>query len=162
MLLLSTTSLSASAQPLQGGTDSTTLQGGTDSTMLQGGTGSTTLQGGTGSTTLQGGTDGTTIHGGTQRDGGPVTILFLVDASLSMKDDLSRDGKDVQKMDELPKKFCNRRFKEFLPMLISRCECLDNLLLQGSSVRQAPCWCLPERAIDERSSARCATFIRPA
>ncbi len=103
MLLLSTTSLPASAQPLQGNTDSTTLQGGTDSTMLQGGTGSTTLQGGTGSTTLQGGTDGTTIHGGTQRDGGPVTILFLVDASLSMKDDLSRDGKDVQKMDAAKK-----------------------------------------------------------
>lgn len=79
--------LTAFAQPLQGGTDSTTLQGGTDST---------TLQGGTDSTTLQGGTEGTTIHGGAQREGGPVTILFLVDASLSMKENLERG---VQKMD---------------------------------------------------------------
>lgn len=87
LVSLSACPRSAFAQPLQGGTDSTTLQGGTDST---------TLQGGTDSTTLQGGTAGTTIHGGTQRDGGPVTILFLVDASLSMKENLERG---VQKMD---------------------------------------------------------------
>jgi hypothetical protein len=94
-LLLLASPLAAHAQ-LRGGTDSTTLQGGTDSTMLQGGTDSTTLQGGTGSTLIEGGTAGTLIHGGTQRDGGPVTILFLVDASLSMKDNL---GKGDQKMD---------------------------------------------------------------
>lgn len=84
---LSVLPLCASGQPLQGGTDSTTLQGGTDST---------TLQGGTEGTLIQGGTEGTTIHGGTQREGGQVTILFLVDASLSMKENLE---KGVQKMD---------------------------------------------------------------
>lgn len=91
---------------LQTGTQSTTLQGGTDSTMLQTGTQSTTLQTGTQSTTLQTGTDSTmlqmgtqstTLQGGTygtilqanvQREGGPINILILVDASRSMKETL--------------------------------------------------------------------------
>lgn len=69
-----------------------TLKGGTASTTLQGGTDSTTLQGGTDSTTLQGGTEGMLIHGNAEREGGPVTILFLVDASLSMKEKLGKGG----------------------------------------------------------------------
>ncbi len=85
---------------ITGSANSTTIQGSTQSTTLEGGTASTTLQGGTDSTTLQGGTEGTLIQGRAQREGGPVTILFLVDASLSMKDGL---GKDVQKMDAAKK-----------------------------------------------------------
>jgi Mg-chelatase subunit ChlD len=84
------------SSPLQGGTASTTLQGGTQSTTLQGGTQSTTLQGGTQSTTLQGGTQGTLIQGNIERQGGPINILFLLDASRSMAEKLQ--GKD-QKMD---------------------------------------------------------------
>lgn len=83
-------------RPLQGGTGAATLQGGTGSTTLQGGTGSTTLQGGTEGMMIEGGTQGTLLQAGTKRDGGPVTILFVVDASLSMKDNLE---KGVQKMD---------------------------------------------------------------
>ncbi len=85
---------------LTGSAGSTTIQGSTESTTLEGGTASTTLQGGTDSTTLQGGTEGTLIQGRAQREGGPITILFLVDASLSMKDGL---GHDVQKMDAAKK-----------------------------------------------------------
>jgi len=87
LLLLSASPCAATGQPLQGGTDSTTLQGGTENVMLQGGTEGTLIQGGT---------QGTVIQGGATREGGPVTILFLVDASLSMKDKL---GKEDQKMD---------------------------------------------------------------
>lgn len=108
MILLLSTTAEAHAQALQGGTDSTTINGGTESTMLQGGTGSTTLQGGTEGMLIEGGTAGTLLQGGTQRDGGPVTILFLLDASLSMKDNL---GKDKQKMDAA---------KEVLQKAISR------------------------------------------
>lgn len=71
-------------------------QGGTASTTLQGGTGSTTLQGGTGSTMLQSGTSGAMIQGGIDQEAGPINILFLLDASFSMKEKL---GGDVQKMD---------------------------------------------------------------
>ncbi|MBK9143513.1 MAG: VWA domain-containing protein [Candidatus Melainabacteria bacterium] len=91
---------SAEQPPLQASTSSTTLQGGTGSTTLQGGTGSTTLQGGTGSTTLQTGTSGALIQGKAEHQAGPVTILFLVDASLSMKDNLDRK---VQKIDAAKK-----------------------------------------------------------
>ena len=81
---------------LEGGTNSTTLQGGTDSTTLQGGTDSVMLQTGTDSVMLQTGTAGALIHGSAEREGGPVTVLFVVDASLSMKEKL--EGK-VQKID---------------------------------------------------------------
>lgn len=83
--------------PLQTGTQSTTLQTGTESTTLQTGTQSTTLQTGTESTTLQTGTQNTTLQGGAygtilqanvQRQGGPVNILILVDASRSMNEPL--------------------------------------------------------------------------
>jgi hypothetical protein len=88
LLTTSITPLAAIGQPLQGGTGTTTIQAGTEST---------TLQGGTEGTLIEGGTTGTLLQGGTKREGGPVTILFLVDASLSMKEKL---GKDNQKMDE--------------------------------------------------------------
>jgi len=76
--------------------DSSLLKSGTDSTMLQTGTDSTMLQTGTESTMLQGGTAGALIHGRAEQEGGPITILFLVDASLSMKDGL---GGGKHKMD---------------------------------------------------------------
>lgn len=112
-----TPSLAPSA--LQGGTDSTILQTGTQSTLLQSGTQSTTLQTGTQSTmlqtgtqstTLQGGAYGTILQGGATRQGGPVSILVLVDASRSMSEKingsvvggmlgLGAQAKDQQKMD---------------------------------------------------------------
>ncbi len=78
------------------GTDSTMLQTGTQSTTLEAGTQSTLLEAGTGSTMLQTGTAGALIHGNVEREAGPVTVIFLMDASLSMKDDL--EGK-TQKID---------------------------------------------------------------
>lgn len=135
---MSASLLTANAQPLQGGTDSTTLQGGTDST---------TLQGGTDSTTLEGGTEGTTIHGGAQRDGGPVTILFLVDASLSMKDNL---GKDTQKMDAAKRVLQNalakipsdvslalRVFGHFNSPMVNPCESTALLVPPGTGNRRS-------------------------
>ncbi|MFN8660076.1 MAG: hypothetical protein U0105_27315 [Candidatus Obscuribacterales bacterium] len=116
-------SFSATPSPapsaLQGGTDSTMLQTGTQSTLLQSGTQSTTLQTGTQSTmlqtgtqstTLQGGAYGTILQGGATRQGGPVSILVLVDASRSMSEKingslvggmlgLGAQAKDQQKMD---------------------------------------------------------------
>ena len=92
-------------QPIQSGTSSTQLQTGTQSTTLQTGTQSTTLQTGTASTMLQTGTAGTLIQsgtansiiqGGVNKEAGPVNILFLLDASFSMKEKL--DG-SMQKMD---------------------------------------------------------------
>lgn len=73
---------------LQTGTQSTTLQTGTQSTTLQTGTESTTLQTGTQNTTLQGGAYGTILQANVQRQGGPVNILILVDASRSMTEPL--------------------------------------------------------------------------
>ncbi|MBZ0189384.1 MAG: VWA domain-containing protein [Candidatus Obscuribacterales bacterium] len=90
----------ASESPLSAGTASTRLESGTSSTTLEGGTGSTTLQGGAGSTTLSTGTSGALLQGRTEHKGGPVTILFLVDASLSMRDNLERK---VQKIDAAKK-----------------------------------------------------------
>lgn len=78
----------AQSQPLEGGTESPTLKTGTDSTMLQTGAESTMLQGGTA---------GALIQGRAEREGGPTTILFLVDSSLSMKEGLG--GKHESKMD---------------------------------------------------------------
>ncbi len=114
-------SFSATPSPapsaLQGGTDSTMLQTGTQSTLLQSGTQSTTLQTGTQSTmlqtgtqstTLQGGAYGTILQGGATRQGGPVSILILVDASRSMSEPIKgglgtimglSSAKDTQKMD---------------------------------------------------------------
>jgi len=66
--------------PLQGGTDSTTLQGGTKSTLLQ-----TSTQ----STTIHGGTSGALIQGGVEDQTGPVNILFLLDASFSMREKIT-------------------------------------------------------------------------
>ena len=95
----------ASGSALQSGTDSTTLQTGTNSTTLHTGTDSTTLQTGTGNTTLQVGTQNTTLQAGlgssllrtgVQREAVPVNILFIVDGSRSMLDDLERG---VQKID---------------------------------------------------------------
>lgn len=72
------------------------LQGGTQAASLQGGTQSTTLQSGTENTTIQGGTNSTTIQGNVEREAGPINIIFLVDASYSMKEKL---GGEMQKMD---------------------------------------------------------------
>ena len=83
---------------LQAGTQSTTLQAGTQSTTLQAGTQSTMLQTGTNSTLLQGGTAGSLIQAAVQREGGPANVLFLVDASFSMKEKLPSDGEKEPKM----------------------------------------------------------------
>lgn len=94
----SSTTLEGGAQSnmLEGGTQSTTLQGGTSSTMLQTGTQSTLLQTGTQSTLIQGGAQTAMIQGQVEREGGPVNVLFLIDASYSMKEKLG--GAD-QKID---------------------------------------------------------------
>jgi len=68
------------ANPLQGGANSTTLQGGTNSTMLRSSTESTTIHGGT---------SGSLIQGGVQDETGPINILFLLDASYSMREKIS-------------------------------------------------------------------------
>lgn len=77
------------SDPLQGGTDSTMLQGGTGSTTLQTGTESTTLQTGTEGTLLQGGAAGSMLQAGVEQEAGPINILFLLDASYSMKEKMS-------------------------------------------------------------------------
>ena len=86
----------ASSAPLSGGTDSTTLKTGTDSTTLQTGTNNTTLQVGTQSTTLQTGTDSSLLRTGVERQSEPINILFIVDGSRSMLENLEHD---VQKID---------------------------------------------------------------
>ncbi len=83
------------APPFKAGTQSTTLQTGTESTLLQTGTESTMLQTGTQSTMLQTGTQGTMLQTGTQRTGGPVTILIIFDASLSMKENLEHKDQKI-------------------------------------------------------------------
>lgn len=76
------------------------LTGGTDSTTLQVGTQNTTLQVGTDSTTLQLGTQGALLQAGVEREGGPVNILFLVDASHSMIEKIpTGDGTKEERMD---------------------------------------------------------------
>lgn len=86
---------------LSTGTESTTLSTGTSSTTLSTGTASTTLSTGTGSTTLQAGTTGTTLKVRAKKTQKPTTILFLLDASLSMKEKIGRDkhGNKIQKID---------------------------------------------------------------
>lgn len=68
---------------------------------LQGGTGSTMLQVGTESTLLQGGTQGTLLQANVERESSPISILFLVDSSHSMKEKIpSGSGeKDTNKME---------------------------------------------------------------
>lgn len=83
------------APPLQTGTQSTTLQTGTESTLLQTGTESTMLQTGTESTMLQTGTAGTMLQVGTEKTGGPVTILVIFDASLSMNENLEHKDQKI-------------------------------------------------------------------
>ncbi|MBX9694246.1 MAG: VWA domain-containing protein, partial [Cyanobacteria bacterium] len=87
---------SGGSKIFQTGTDSTLLQAGTGSTKLEVGTQSTMLEVGTESTMLQTGTAGALIQGGVEREAGPVTVIFLLDASLSMRDKL--EGKN-QKID---------------------------------------------------------------
>jgi len=72
------------------------LSSSTQSTTLQTGTGSTTLQTGTGSTLIQSGTDSSTIQAGVQREAVPANILFIVDGSRSMLEELEHS---TQKMD---------------------------------------------------------------
>ncbi len=83
------------APPLQAGTQSTTLQTGTESTLLQTGTESTMLQTGTESTMLQTGAAGTMLQVGTEKTGGPVTILVIFDASLSMNENLEHKDQKI-------------------------------------------------------------------
>lgn len=76
------------------------LTGGAQSTTLQTGTQNTTLQLGAESTLLRTGTSGALIQAGVEREGGPVNILFLVDASHSMIEKIpSGDGSKEEKMD---------------------------------------------------------------
>lgn len=75
------------------GADSTSLQTGTQSTSLQTGTQSTTLQTGTQSTTVRGGTSGALIQGGVEDEAGPVNVLIVLDASRSMKEEISGQPK---------------------------------------------------------------------
>lgn len=72
------------------------LSGNTASTTLQSGTGSTTLQTGTGSTTLQTGTGSQLIQTGVEKEAEPLYILFIVDGSRSMLENLEGH---VQKID---------------------------------------------------------------
>jgi Mg-chelatase subunit ChlD len=83
----SSSSSSGSGAPLRSGTDATTMQIGTQNTTLQVGTQNTTLQAGTGSSLLR---------TGVERQAEQVNILFIVDGSRSMLDDLEHG---VQKID---------------------------------------------------------------
>lgn len=86
---------------LESGTSSTTLSTGTASTTLSTGTASTTLSTGTASTTLEAGTASMMIKARAIKKQKPTTILFVVDASLSMKEAIDRDehGRKIQKID---------------------------------------------------------------
>lgn len=87
-------------QQLVPASSSTPLTGGTASTTLQVGTQNTTLQVGTEQTLLQTGTSGTLIQAGVEREGGPINILFLVDASHSMIEKIpTGDGYKEEKME---------------------------------------------------------------
>ncbi|MBU6451301.1 MAG: VWA domain-containing protein [Cyanobacteria bacterium REEB67] len=83
----SSSSGSGLSAPLRSGTDATTMQIGTQNTTLQVGTQNTTLQAGTGSSLLR---------TGVERQAEQVNILFIVDGSRSMLDDLEHG---VQKID---------------------------------------------------------------
>jgi Mg-chelatase subunit ChlD len=62
------------------------LNGNTNSSMVQGGTNSTMVQGGTNGTMVQGGTNSSLVRGGVDTESQDVNILFLIDASYSMKE----------------------------------------------------------------------------
>lgn len=81
---------------LQTGTQTNLLQTGAQNTMLQTGTANTMLQTGTVGTMIQSGTASSLIQGGVNKEAGPVNILFLLDASYSMKENLEHG---MQKMD---------------------------------------------------------------
>ncbi len=80
------------------------LQGGTNTTTLQAGTGSTTLQVGTEQTLLQTGTTGTLLQANVQRDSNPVSILFLIDSSNSMREKIPGTAGDKDPKMEAAKK----------------------------------------------------------
>ena len=79
------------AQNVESNSNQKTIKGQADSTLLQGKTDSTLLQGKTDSTILQSGTDSTLLQSQTQSIGQEVNILFILDASLSMKEKIN-DG----------------------------------------------------------------------
>lgn len=56
--------------------------------VLQGGTDSTLLQTGTESTLLRTGTDSTLLQAGVEHEAAPINILFLIDSSQSMKENI--------------------------------------------------------------------------
>ncbi len=89
-----------SCTEIKTGTDSTMLKTGTDSTMLKTGTDSTMLKTGTDSTMLKTGTDSTTLQTGVQEEASDINILFIIDASYSMKEKLAGG---VQKMEAAKK-----------------------------------------------------------
>lgn len=80
------------------------LQGGTNTTTLQAGTGSTTLQVGTEQTLLQTGTTGTLLQANVERDSNPVSILFLIDSSNSMREKIPGTAGDKDPKMEAAKK----------------------------------------------------------
>jgi hypothetical protein len=80
---------------LKTGTDSTTLQTGTQNTTLQTGTQNTTLQTGTQNTTLQAGTGSSLLRTGVERQVEPLNILFIVDGSRSMLDNLEHGTQKI-------------------------------------------------------------------
>ncbi len=72
------------------------LETGTQNTMLQTGTQNTMLQTGTAGALIQSGTASSLIRGGVDKESGPINILFLLDCSYSMKENLEHQ---MQKMD---------------------------------------------------------------
>lgn len=72
---------------------------------LQAGTGNTTLQLGTESTLLQTGASNTLLQANVAREGNPVTVLFLVDSSQSMKEKIpAGDGSGKENKMEAAKR----------------------------------------------------------
>ncbi len=96
---------------LHAGTQNTNLQTGTQSTDLHTGTQSTNLQTGTQSTLIQGATQGNLIQGQVEQETGPVNILFVIDASYSMKEGL---GSSEHKM-EAAKRVLQEAIEEIPP-----------------------------------------------
>lgn len=86
----------ANTTQLQTGTQNTMLETGTQNTMLQTGTQNTMLQTGTAGALIQSGTASSLIRGGVDKESGPINILFLLDCSYSMKENLEHQ---MQKMD---------------------------------------------------------------
>lgn len=77
------------------------------SSVLQSGAGNTTLNVGVDSTLLQGGTQGALLQAGVEREGAPANVLFLIDSSQSMKEEIkvgSDSGREKEKKMEAAKK----------------------------------------------------------